>query len=428
VSVFAAGAVIAAGALASAGDLDASFSADGKRFVKFGNGDDVGMAVAAQADGRIVAAGYSDKGGPGDALAVTRLMPGGRFDSSFAGDGRRTVQFGGGSSPDSPSALGLAVDPDGRIVVAANALVGTDPAFAVMRLKPDGSLDHAFSGDGKRTLSFLAGGTASDVAIQPDGRIVVAGSTASLGSDSDFAVARMNVDGTLDQTFSGDGKRTIRFDSGDDVADAVALQSDGMIVVAGTAFPSGAVSAVARLTPQGGLDHSFSDDGKRTVTYSYQSSAYDVGIQADDRIVLGGAAATGVGNHSEFAVARLTAAGRTDTSFSQDGQRLVPFSGPGGDDDAFGLAIQDNGRIVLAGQSQQGATTGLDFAVARLKLGGAVDPTFSGDGRTTVPVSSGGGDDSGRGVALDVHGRIVVVGQTFVGTTKSFGLIRLLAR
>jgi uncharacterized delta-60 repeat protein len=198
------------------GSLDNSFDSDGKVTTVFGHAS-VAFGVAIQPDGRIVAAGGQSL--PFNAnFALARYKRDGSLDNSFDSDGKVITDFG---SED--SARSVAIQPDGKIVAAGHA----EEHFALARYSRDGTLDTSFDSDGKATTDFGTVGSAYGVAIQPDGRIVVAGSISG-----NFAVARYNRDGSLDTSFDSDGKAIVDFGSYEE-AWSVALQRNGRIVVAG---------------------------------------------------------------------------------------------------------------------------------------------------------------------------------------------------
>ncbi len=211
------------------GALDTTFGTGGKAPVDFG-GDDFGVAMARQANGRILVAGRSTTAG----AVVARLRTTGALDPDFGGDGRVTL------GPSSASAV--LVQPDRKIVVAGNA--GGSEVMTVTRLNPNGSPDMTFDGDGTATIDFGSlGDVANDAVLQPDGRIVVAGYMQAVNSPT--AVARLNANGSPDTTFGVAGKVTVDFGSAT-FGNAVALQSNGRIVVAGHRT-GGDDFAVARL-------------------------------------------------------------------------------------------------------------------------------------------------------------------------------------
>jgi uncharacterized delta-60 repeat protein len=208
-------------AFAAPGDLDISFSGDGKVTTNFTVGRDGAADVALQVDEKIVAAGRSSgSGGFGD-FALARYRSNGSLDATFSGDGKATVSVSDGED----SAAAAAIQDDGRIVAAGGAALSElDSGFALARVRSNGTLDTTFSGDGKVITNFTAGfDGAAGVAIQDDGRIVAVGET----GDGVFALARYRSDGSLDTTFGGDGKVTTSFSAGFAGAAAVAIDAEG---------------------------------------------------------------------------------------------------------------------------------------------------------------------------------------------------------
>ncbi len=426
-------ALLATRALAAAGGLDTSFSGDGKRLQPWGPSfDDNANAVAIQSNGRIVAAGFSNQSGPnGPDFAIARYASSGSLDQGFSGDGKRLQSFGNDGNFDGGN--DMAIQPNGRIVVVGvSDQSGSGQDFAIARFMPDGSLDQSFSGDGKRLQSFDNNGSRSDVAngvaIQPDGRIVVVGYSDQGNPKHEFAVARYMPDGSLDQSFSGDGKRLITFSPGNDQAHDVALQSNGRIVVVGYTRPTSPEDfAIARLTASGQPDDSFSQDGKRVQSFdngAFDDDARAVAIQADGRIVVAGESQQGGATAIDFAIARYMQNGSLDQSFSGDGKRLQSFDNATGGDEADGLAVQPNGRLVVVGESGQSGT-GPDTAIARYMQNGRLDQSFSGDGKRLV--TFGPGNEGARDVALQADGRIVVAGFSDQGASgEDWAIVRLL--
>jgi uncharacterized delta-60 repeat protein len=391
------GLVFSAAAQAAPGDLDPTFSGDGKQTTNLGVGFSPATAIARQPDGKLVAVGTSFGHDLGD-FAVARYNPDGSLDTSFSDDGKLTTSVTSGTD----NATGVAVQADGKIVVVG--LAGGN--FALARYGPDGSLDASFSGDGKQTTHFASGEKATGVALQSDGKIVVVGS--ALNDDRDFALARFNPDGSLDASFSGDGKQTTDF-GGLDLATGVALQSDGKIVVVGSSLNDDRDFALARYNTNGSLDTSFSEDGKLTTDFfGTGDGATGVALQGDGKIV-----AVGRTRFDAFAIARYDPDGSLDTSFSGDGKQTTDFAGTGSW--ATGVALEADGKIVAVGST---LNHDRDFAVARYNANGALDPSFSGDGRQT---SDFGGSDRANGVVVQADGRIVAVGR---GGALDFALAR----
>ena len=329
----------AAFADAAPGDLDASFGGDGRVLTDFG-ASDVANAVAVQPDGMIVAAGAI--GGPGGSdFALARYSPDGSLDPGFSDDGRVNTRVGV-----KDSANAVAIQGDGKIVAAGETAAG-DGRFALVRYNPNGSLDPSFGGDGK-VVTDIGGGDdgANAVAIQPDGKIVAAGNTAFGGGN--FGVARYHPDGSLDPSFEGNGKLEIGL-GGEETAHAVAIQADGRIVVAGSTDIGDGGFALVRLDPDGSPDPTFDGDGLVYTDRNDDTGARAVAIQADGRIVAAGAQDLG---DSDFALTRYMPDGSLDPSFDGNGSLATDFAG--GEEIARAIAIQADGRIVAAGERAPG--------------------------------------------------------------------------
>lgn len=280
-----------------------------------------------------------------------------------------------------------------------------------------GDLDTTFDGDGKVTTHFIFTDEVHAIAIQSDGKIVAAGVAicdpcAGPVTPHDFALARYNRDGTLDSSFDGDGKVTTDFDLNEDEAFAVAIQADGKIIAAGSANgPNTLDFAVARYNPDGSLDSTFDGDGKVITDFAGGNDlGRGVAIQADGKIVVAGVAFTAQCLPCDslptdnFGLARFNSNGSLDPSFGFGGKQVTDFGGSA--DEARGLAIQGDGRIVAAGSATIGS---VDFGVARYMTDGSLDATFDGDGKVTTDYSEES-EDLAHAVALQKDGRIVAGG------------------
>jgi uncharacterized delta-60 repeat protein len=385
-----------------------------------------------QPDGKIVVAGTSDQSASGtaDDVAVARYRPNGSLDPSFSGDGKRLATFVNGNVGD--FGFDVAIQPDGRIVVVGSSFrAGTGMDFAVLRLKPGGGLDTTFSGDGKQLSSFGSGATgdiANAVAIQQNGRIVVAGQSNQGAAGYLFAIARYLPNGNLDTSFSQNGKLVSEFGNGslEDVAYDVAIQPNGRIVVAGFSDQGAGNDdfAIARYRPNGSFDTSFSGDGKRLIGFGGTGGdqAGGVTIQPDGRIVLAGYAGT-----KAFAATRLMPNGSIDTSFSGDGRQAFSFPNGDGSGQGTDVTFQSDGKLAVGGFVDQGFT-GNDFGVARLRPGGNLDDSFSQDGKRTVSFDNGSGKDQASGIAIQSNGSIVLAGSSEQsGDNFDFAIARFLA-
>jgi uncharacterized delta-60 repeat protein len=427
-------------AWAAAGQLDTSFSGDGRQLTHFpgATGGDEGNAVAIGENGKIVAAGYS-KAGPEKKFAVARYTSNGSLDRRFSSDGRVLTRFPG--SIGDREARAVATE-NGKIVVAGYALVkGKETAnlkFALARYNQNGSLDHSFSGDGRVLTSFPGdilnkSDQANAVAIEENGKIVAAGYSYQRGGPVEkFAVARYNSNGSLDHTFSRDGRVVTGFGGqGTDEGEAVAVQPNGRIVAAGYSSQglfarSSADFAIARYKANGSLDRSFSGDGRVLTSFpgadGIGGSVRGLAIE-NGRIVAAGLMELKTGP-TKFAVARYNSIGSLDHSFSGDGRVLTSFPGGRNNDGASSVAVE-NGKVVVAGGSQRAHKLSV-FALARYNSNGSLDRRFSDDGRVLTRFPGGTGFNFANGVAVE-SGKIVAAGfSRQAGGVFKFALARYL--
>jgi len=402
-------ALVCAASVASGapGDLDPGFNGTGKRVIDFG-GDDTANAVAIQPDGKILIAGS----GPTHGFTIIRLNHDGSLDLGFGGSGTgmKSFDFGG-----SATANAMALQPDGKIVVAGNFMKSsTNFDAAVARLNSDGTPDTTFGATAWRDLDFGgADDTAVGVAVQTDGKIVLAARGGTSGAI--FIVARLTSSGHFDGTFTANrGWDTVPGTSPGE-AQAVALQPDGKILVAGDTYPGGRPTGnhfdmtVARLTTDGNPDFDFNGNGVRNIDSGVDEGGRAVAVQPDGKILVGGDT-----EFQSFALERLNTNGTPDADFSNDGRYDVAFAS--GSQGADGIALQQDGKIVLAGEAEG------SMAFARVQPGGGLDTTFSGDGRQVVPFNST--SDRANGVAIGPDGGIVGAGLTH-SATYDIALARL---
>jgi uncharacterized delta-60 repeat protein len=247
-------------------------------------------------------------------------------------------------------AWAVAIQPDGKIVVAGQA--ATDPnvsqlAFALVRYNANGTLDSSFGG-GDGIVLTGSYHRASSIALQSDGKIVVAGqSKASVQASNNFTVARYNADGSPDGSFDGDGIVTTPVNSADDFR-AITIQPDGKIVAAGQSNFTTYDIVVVRYNSNGSLDNSFDTDGKVITSIGISTDAANgVTLQRDGKIVVSGASVTGVTQHS--ALLRYNINGSLDTSFDGDGIVVTTTDASFSSNAYLAASVQANGKIVAAG-------------------------------------------------------------------------------
>jgi uncharacterized delta-60 repeat protein len=401
-------------ASAAPGRLDGFFSADGKQ-TAFPNGS-TAYATAIDKQGRIVVAGYTLK--TKSDIAIARFLPNGKPDKDFGGgDGRVTADLGG-----TDYAFDVALQADGKIVVAGERDKAGGSTFAVARFGIRGVLDKTFSKDGKAFVSF--GKTyqgANAVAIGPNGNILVGGFTSN-GTSSRWAMARLSPKGVLDKSFSKDGKVTIDTSTTDEQIEDLLITPGGRIVASGYS-EVGLVPrfSIAQFYTGGKLDTSFGHKGINLIDVTKGSDiAYGMERQPDGKLVIVGF--TDDAGAGDWGIVRVGAKGRLDTTFGGGDGIVVTAFGPSYEY-AYGVVVQANGKIVVVGRAVRGNA---DFCVVRYKPRGGLDQTFGGEGKAFTDFF--GGDDTARGVALQSNGKIVVAGEATSKGVRRMALARYLAK
>ncbi|MBI2826658.1 MAG: hypothetical protein HYX69_18450 [Planctomycetia bacterium] len=346
------------------GTLDTTFDGDGKLTTDFAGNDDTARSVFVQAgpSGKILVAGSTFNGTDYD-FALARYNSDGTLDATFGAGGKVVTPVGSGDD----EARGLTVQADGQIVVAGYSSNGADKDFALVRYNVNGTPDATFGSGGKVVTPLGPGNdTAAGVVVQADGKIVAAGSSAN-GTDDDFAVVRYDTFGNPDPMFGSGGKVITPVGSLDDVALGLALAPDGKIVVAGASATVSVVNydmAVVRYDTSGGLDSTFDGDGKVvTPIGSGNDLAQSVVVQADGKIVVAGSSI--VGEDNDLALVRYTTSGGLDNTFDGDGKVTTPIGAS--HDFAYDLTLQADGKIVVAGSTFMDGS--FDFVVARYESG-----------------------------------------------------------
>lgn len=406
------------GALAAPGDLDTDFNTDGIALVGFPAADnDAAQAVLVQPDGKILLVGSATNASGITEFAAARLTPGGGPDSTFDGDGDSDgkVSYPVGSLAD--SAYAAALQPDGRIVLAGTTQTATTTELAVMRLTANGALDDTFSGDGILTLDTGALTAVGGAAVDSQGRIVVVGS-----SGPDVYVARFTTSGSLDSTFNLTGQRVIDFKNGGNTDAGQAVLLDGSaILVAGFTNYSGASDdfMLVRLLEDGSLDSTFGSntDGQQAYDFDNNSEdlAYAAALDASSGLVyLAGYTDVG-GNPRQFAAIRVAAAdGDQDLTFGSTGWWVDALGSLGAE--AYGIGLLPGGGVVVGGWSNLSGTSE-DFSVARLTSAGALDTGFYTNGYRHVDIrqetlTSPGSQDQAYALAVQPDGRVLLAGES----------------
>jgi uncharacterized delta-60 repeat protein len=409
-------------ARAAAGDLDSTFG-DGGEVVTLMPDRGWADQIAIQPDGKLVVSGFDGKDNVTD-FGIVRYNTDGSLDTTFGPDGTGIVitDFGG-----QDYARAVILQPDGKILAGGS---GAND-FAMARYSTDGTLDPTFGVGGKVTTDFAGSqDVIRGLVLQPDGKIVAAGFSGT-NANFNFALARYNSDGSLDTTFGTNGLLTTDFGAVDE-GRGVVLQADGKIVVAGLTRQSVTVGdfALARYLANGTLDTTFGTGGKLTTDFGAYEVARAIVLQPDGKIVAGGYSGccggglprTGQGDadlaadglapvsESDYAVARFNSDGSLDTTFGPDHTGKVTTDLGNTADHARGVALQADGKIVLAGNSETLTDPTVDhFSLARYNTDGTLDTTFGTSGVVLTEIGSGQ-QQGARDVKVQADGKIVTAG------------------
>jgi uncharacterized delta-60 repeat protein len=368
---------------AQPGTLDNTFGAGGKIVTNHGYPESNSSNIALQSDGKIVMAGYAENTTSNGDIILARFNTNGSLDNTFDGDGKVTTDVTSNSFDVAAKVIVLS---SGKILVAATSYTNTGSLAVLLQYNSNGTLDNTFDGDGKVTLTVADLNSISDMVIQSDNKIVLAGNAVG-----DFVLIRFGSTGVPDNTFGTNGVAVPDLGTEEYEATAMAIQADNKVVVAGNFFDLNTFefrSAVVRYNTNGTLDNTFDTDGKTTIDFSVDDFEIttDISIQSNGNILLSGYAISFFSNISISFVARFTSTGAPDNSFDADGKLTIAattrFIGPGSH------LIQSDGKILLAG-AYKPVGGNYDFAVMRLTGSGAVDNTFDGDGIAVSPANTG---------------------------------------
>jgi uncharacterized delta-60 repeat protein len=390
-------------ALAAPASFDNSFSSDGKRILVTGL---VGSSVAAAANypgGKTLLAGRCQTNSGDNDFCVWRLNRDGGSDSTFSGNGSNIFNVSGTSD----SANAIAVQQDGRIVLAGVCTPGGQRDFCVARLLADGNLDNSFSSNGRLATEVDGDDDVAGVAIRRDGKIVVAGTCKQGTNDRNFCVARYETNGALDDTFfGGAGKRVVDLFGQDDNAAALLVQPNNGTIIAGTCKPNSSANnqfCVTRLFASGQFDTGFAATGKRAVDVLVSSvqSLGAAALQPDGKIVLAGSCS--VNSLRLMCAARLNADGSDDDTFDGDGKAILLNYAE--DSYVTSVSVQPDGKIVLAGYCN--TTNGFQFCWDRLHPDGSRDDSI-GAGRVVSAIGTVA--DTVSSVLTSPEGKIVLAG------------------
>jgi uncharacterized delta-60 repeat protein len=394
--------------------LDKDFAGSGKLTRSITPGFDFAIATAVQTDGKILVAGYATFSGNTNFIML-RYLANGLMDVNFGDSGTVKGDFG-----KTEMAFAMVVQPDGKIILAGQGNPGSNSDYALARYKSNGRLDSSFGVNGYTTAAI---GNFDDViqaiSLQKDGKIVVAGYSGAY-PNYDFSVARFKANGVIDSSFSSDGRLVMPIGTAADIVTAVGIQSNGKILLCGRSVRGGAYDiALMRLMPDGGLDLDFASSGiALTSIGGADDGAAGMVIQPDHKILVGGYGNTG--SFNDFALVRYDTTGLPDNSFSGDGKQSLAIGTE--NDGAVAIVLQPDGKILLGGTAKIGSYT--NFALARFKSNGDPDASFGTNGKTSFAIGST--NDAMLGMALQSDGKIITAGVSHNGTNYDVAIARFI--
>lgn len=391
------------------GDTDTTFGTNGKITTGFGSNSSNANAVAFQTDGKFLVGGaYMANNGNLD-FALSRHHNDGTLDVSFGEEGKIVTAFGGSNNFNYIHSV--YVLPDGRIM--ALGCIGTEslvPVVAIVRYNSNGSVDSSFGVNGKLITQFYSfNSSANKLVFQPDGKFLIT-AIKRLPADPDhyFGVARYDADGLPDTGFGTNGTATISFGTGQNIPSAIALQPDGKIVVAGryqaTNLPQ---MALARLHANGTLDSSFDGDGKTITTFGAGtiSEAMQLSVSTDGKITAAGIIYSPT---RAFGVLQYNSNGSLDTSFDGDGKAMGLFTD--GYNDITGIIKQPDGKFLVVIRPNDFTLVTSDLIVRRYNSTLTIDTAFGNNGQIAATFDTG--QNEAQAAAISPDGKIVVVGKS----------------
>ena len=411
--------------LAGSSDLDRTFGGDGKVTTTMGVGAAEIQKIVIQPDGKVIAVGYAQNTGSSvRQFALSRYRPDGSLDTTFGSGGRVFTTIAGGDA----YANDVAIQPNGRIVVVGMIDSGSRYSSAVVRYNANGSLDTSFSGDGTLVYNYDATSNdyATSVVLQPDGKVLVSSYSIVLIGNTpvySFFIARLGSSGALDTTFNNTGKTLGEFGTFTTGNVKIGLQPDGKIVAAGPGGNGSSIDfAAIRFNTNGSFDGSFGSGGRVYTNFNGNDVPRALAMMPDGRFVIAGY--SGTSGDTSLMLVRYTAAGGMDTTFGFAGfvvQNVTEFN-----DTVEGVTVQPDGETVAVGRAGLSVANN-EMLIARYRQNGTGDSTFGANGVKTI--AFGSGDDIGYTVAIQPNGRIVTAGSAEVqSTAPSFAIARFLGR
>ena len=395
----------------SDGTLDATFGTGGIVTVDNNGNTDDGNDLLLMADKSMIVGGTSFINDPD--ISFCSFTSTGALNTSFGNGGKFTWDIENGSK-DFLNAIAL--DSNQQIVGTGFSYNGFNESIIVVRLHSDGTPDSTFGNNGIVKLTPAVTNEAYDVAIQPDNKIVIGGYVADGLTPVKALIIRLNEDGSYDGSFGDNGVWEGSPDPSYDVwGYSIAMQPDGKILLAGYQDVNDDDQfALGRILPGGSMDVSFTPDGwiVKNLTINNADIAHSIALQSDGKILLAGE------SNGEVAICRLNGDGSDDLDFADNGTFVDPLLA--NDDILYSIILQTDGRILAAGGGS--IDDNVDFLLLRLTTDGVLDSTFNTDG--IVYTNFNGSDDYAHSILLQTDNKIIAAGSAFASYWTDFAVAR----
>ena len=400
------------------GSLDKTFAFEGKLLAPIGTFSITVCTMAIDHNNKILVAGKSYNT---NMMSVIRFNNQGILDSTFNSNGKLAFNIGDESANLLDKPKSLVIDKNGKIMLAGiadynlNSYID-ESKLVVLRLNDDGGFDNTFNGDG---IALIPVGDhifdiTHSLAIDSFGKIVVVGTSTTETSDRDYCVIRLKSDGAMDSSFNETGKIIIPLGNGNDESRSFTFDGDGKILIAGFSYNGKNNNfSVARLNADGSLDNTFSTDGKILIPSDGIDKAKGLIIDPTGKVLIAGSSFNG--NANDFSIVRLNADGDFDSSFNGTGKLIIPV----GNNEDFGnyLTEDANGKMLISGTSIVNYQT--ELSIIRLNSNGSLDSTFDTDGKLIIPIRASSNDVGN--LTIDAFGKIIIVGGTVILRLNSDG-------
>ena len=401
--------------LAQAGTLDSTFGLNGIAALPIGTGS----SLVIQEDAKIVLGGNN-----GGIFLLGRFHPNGIIDSTFGDNGITEIVTGLGLS----QMESITITSEGKIIMGGTSLNNSGQwSMALVRFNSDGTLDDSFGTNGEVLTTSIEDGSVNSgraVAVQADGKALQFGRGYLNSGDQGFVTIRINGDGTLDNSFGNGGGIIEPIGNPFPSALSGLVQPDGKILIGGYSYsvPAPACFALMRLSVNGALDNSFSDDGKVTTHFgaggssggSFEATAaHAIALQQDGKILMTGIAALGANPDVYVPIVRYNTDGSYDQSFGSGGKLLTTI--PGFEEaTAYGITVQNDGKIITAGECSNGSFHDATIFFTRHWPDGKLDSTF-GEGGILIMKPDSQTDCSVRDVIMQEDQKILAAGSFGTG-------------